>query len=165
MATPEPVVDPNAATQDVQPPQMPQKWIAALLPLLAEGDPETAEEILRGCSASHYDDLNMQKTTDRFRGNLDSFLEFLGDQWGWILDYDGDTGVISVNENKDDCVCPLVHKTQRENLGILCHCSAGFAERMFSAVIGSPVHAEVTESILRGGKRCRYRIELRPRQG
>lgn len=140
---------------------MPQKWIATLLPLLATGDREAAKHVLKGCAASHYDDLKMQATVERFAGRLPAFLDFLRAEWGWIIDYDRAAGVVAINENKSDCVCPLVAKKRGTNLGILCYCSEGFAEKMFSVVVGSPVRAEVTESILRGGKSCRYRIELK----
>jgi hypothetical protein len=143
------------------PAAMPQKWIASLLPLLAKGDKEYAKRLMKGCAQSHYEDLKMQATMDRFRGKLDAFLDFLRKEWGWIIEYDRQRGVIQVNENKATCVCPLVQKQHGDNLGILCHCSEGFNERMFAEAAGSPVRVEVTESILRGHKSCRYRIDLR----
>ncbi len=145
-----------------KPPSIPQKWIAALLPQLAEGDREYAKRLLKSCSRSHYDDLKMQATVDRYRGKPDEFLAFLRKEWGWIIDYDRKRGVIQINENKSSCVCPLVQKNPGAELGILCYCSEGFAEKMFSEVFGSAVRAEVTESILRGNKSCRYRIDLHP---
>ena len=143
---------------------MPHKWIAALLPLLAEGDRAAAQRLLKGCAASHYEDLKMQATVERFKGRLEAFLEFLGKEWGWIIDYDPAQGVILVNENKSACVCPLIHKGYGRDLGILCHCSEGFAEKMFSEVTGVKVCAQVTESVLRGHKSCKYRIDLKPAQ-
>jgi predicted ArsR family transcriptional regulator len=141
---------------------MPQKGITALLPQLAKGDREEARRILKGCAEAHYEDLKMQATVDKFRGKMDEFLAFLRKEWGWIIDYDRDQGVILVNENKTSCVCPLVPKARTADLGILCYCSEGFAERVFSEIHGSRVRAEVAESILRGQQHCIYRIELRP---
>jgi hypothetical protein len=154
--------DADAQTEAPKPATMPQKWIVTLLPQLAKGDREQARRILKSCSESHYEDLKMQATVDRFRGKLDDFLSFLRKDWGWVIDYDRGRGVIQVNENKSSCVCPLVPKNSSGDLGILCYCSEGFAERIFSEVSGAPVRAEVTESILRGYKSCRYRIELQP---
>ena len=37
----------------------------------------------------------------------------------------------------------------------------GFAKKMFSEVYGARVRAEVVESILRGNKSCKYRIDLK----
>ena len=155
----------TAETEPAQaetPPTMPQKWIATLLPLLAAGDPEDAKRVLKGCSLSHYEDLKMEATLKPFVGQLPEFLGFLKSAWGWVIDYDEAAGVIDLNENKSECVCPLVQGKRGANLGILCYCSEGFAERMFSVVVGAPVRAEVVESILRGGQRCRYRVQLRP---
>ena len=154
--------DANAQTEAPKPATMPQKWIAALLPELAKGDREYAKRILKPASESHYADLKMQETVERFRGELDAFLAFLRKEWGWVIEYDRGQGVIQVNENKSSCVCPLVQKNHGADLGMLCYCSEGFAEKMFSEVFGSKVRAEVTESILRGHKSCKYRIDLSP---
>jgi len=141
---------------------MPQKWIVTLLPMLAKGDREQAKRILKGCSQSHYEDLKMQATVDKFHGQPDEFLAFLRKQWGWIIDYDRNLGVIRIDENKSSCVCPLVPRNHGADLGVLCYCSEGFAEKLFSEVFGSRVRAEVTESILRGQKSCKYTIALKP---
>ncbi len=141
---------------------MPGKWIEALLPSMATLDSEDAGRILKGCSAAHYEDLAIDATVGRFRGDLPGFLDHLRREWGWIVEYDSHRGAVLVNENKARCVCPLVPDEPGDDLGVLCYCSEGFAERMFSVVTGRQAHAEVTESILRGGARCRYRIEVAP---
>lgn len=146
------------------PPGMPRKWIATLLPLMATIDPDEARRVLERCSSSHYEDLAMDDTVARFRGDVSSFIEFLRREWGWVVDFDPGSGIVLVNENKAACVCPLISPEHGSDLGMLCSCSEGFAERMFSAVTGGAVQAEVTESILRGGKRCRYRIVLKGRR-
>jgi predicted hydrocarbon binding protein len=46
---------------------------------------------------------------------------------------------------------------------VICYCSEGFAERMFSRVAGVEVSAEVVSSVRRGDLSCVYRIEL-PKQ-
>jgi hypothetical protein len=150
----------EAQTRAPKPATMPQKWIATLLPLLAKGDREHAKRILKAASESHYEDLKMQATVERFRGSPDDFLAFLRKEWGWVIEYDRDGGVIRVNENKSSCVCPLVQTNQGAGLEVLCYCSEGFAEKMFSEVFGFRVRAEVTESILRGYKSCKYKIDL-----
>jgi predicted hydrocarbon binding protein len=104
----------------------------------------------------------MGKTVARFEGKLDDFLGFLTEEWGWIIEYSKQDGVIMIDENKEACVCPLVRKDIGMKSRSLCYCSEGFAEKMFSAVAGFPVRAEVTESILRGAKSCKYRIDLKP---
>ena len=147
----------------VQENTLPYKWIATLLPSIdAHTNSDDAREIIKCCAAAHYDHLRMDKTVARFGGKLENFLEFLSTEWGWIIKYDEQGGVIEIDENKAACVCPLVRKDIGIKSRSLCYCSEGFAEKMFSAVVGFPVRAEVTESILRGAKSCKYRIDLKP---
>ena len=63
-----------------------------------------------------------------------------------------------MDENKDFCVCPLCQAQKMPPL--LCNCSEGFAERMFSNILNRPVRATVIASILRGDKSCKYEIFL-----
>ena len=142
------------------PPELARRWIGALLPALAMLEAEEARGVLRQCAQAHFDDLGMASTLAPFRGDLPAFLGFLRSEWGWIVDYDAAAGVVMANENKDHCVCPLVAEEHPDGLGALCSCSEGFAERMFAAVTGGPVRTQVVESILRGGERCRYRVEV-----
>jgi predicted hydrocarbon binding protein len=62
------------------------------------------------------------------------------------------------DENKTKCVCPMVNKEKGVRSSILCYCSEGFAEKMFSTVVGHPVKAKVISSIHRGNNRCKYQI-------
>lgn len=141
---------------------LPYKWIATLLPNIdANTSKDCAKEIIKGCAAAHYDHLQMDKTLARFEGKLEDFLEFLTAEWGWIIEYNKQDGVILMDENKDVCACPLVHKDIGIKSPSLCYCAEGFAKKMFSAVVGYSVRAEVIESILRGAKSCKYRIDLK----
>ncbi|GLH71750.1 hypothetical protein GETHLI_02520 [Geothrix limicola] len=140
---------------------MPSKWIAALLPQLERNmDRGTAKSVLKGCAGAHFDHIDMGKQLAPYVGRLDAFLVFLSAEWGWKIDHDKAAGFIDIDEAKSYCVCPLVHKEAGLKSTLLCDCSEGFAEKMFSAVVGKPVKAEVVASIQRGAKSCRYRITL-----
>jgi hypothetical protein len=78
----------------------------------------------------------------------------------WKIDYNRTAKVISIDEAKPQCVCPLVRKGFTDGLSLLCDCSEGFAERMFAPVVEHPVKARVTASILRGASSCKYEIRL-----
>lgn len=162
MTTAAEAADNGMQTEEPKPPTMPQKWIVAMLPALAEMDKEQAKRVLKGGATAHFEHLNMAAKAGSYRGNLDGFLDFLRREWDWVIEYDRDRGVIEIDENKSACVCPLVPEGHPADLGVLCYCSEGFAEKLFSAVAGSPVRAEVVASIRRGQKSCKYRIELRP---
>jgi hypothetical protein len=152
---------PAAHAQPAQPEPLAKQWVGTLLPLLAAGDREHARQAIRNCSAPHFRALAMDATLDKFRGNVGGFLAHLEKEWGWIVKYSPGDGVVLVDENKTTCVCPLLPKERGGDLGLLCYCSEGFAERMFSRVTGGPVRAQVIASVLRGDRTCKYRIELK----
>ena len=136
-------------------------WAAALISALDSDLPvEVKAPVLRACAAVHYEDANMDSIVARFQDDLDGFLQFLTDQWGWLITYDPAAGTITADENKPYCVCPLVQKSPQAVSGTLCFCSEGFAERMFSAVVGRPVKATVVQSVLRGAGSCIYSIQV-----
>ncbi len=137
------------------------EWLSTLLAALdADLPPETKATLLRGCAAVHYRSLNMDELVSHYRGNVEGFLQLLSEKWQWKVAYDKEAQIITADENKSACVCPLVQK----GLGIaspaLCYCSVSFAERMFSAVAERPVKAQVTRSILRGDKSCVYTVQI-----
>jgi hypothetical protein len=139
---------------------MPRRWIAALLPALAaQSDPAVAKGSLKAAAAAHWAELQMDEKVAPYRGDLGRFLDFLRSEWGWKIEREPGTGAVLVDEAKDHCVCPLVEKGTQADLTVLCNCSEGFAERLFAAVVGHPVRAQVTQSVLRGAASCHYRIE------
>ena len=101
----------------------------------------------------------MDKVLAPYVGDMTRFTQFIGDQWGWKIDYKPEIGVIVADENKSFCVCPMVNKEKGIRSSILCYCSEGFAEKMFSTVAGHPVKARVISSIHRGDDRCKYEIK------
>jgi predicted hydrocarbon binding protein len=115
---------------------------------------------LQGCAAAHYRSIAMDELVAQYRGNIEGFLQLLSEKWLWKVAYDKEAQIITADENKSACVCPLVQKAPGMASPTLCHCSEGFAERMFSAVAESPVKAQVTSSILRGDKSCVYTIRI-----
>jgi hypothetical protein len=136
-------------------------WAAALISALDTDLPvEVTAPMLRACASVHYADAHMDSIVARFHNDLGGFLQFLTDQWGWLVTYNPTEGTITADENKPYCVCPLVQKSPQAVSGTLCYCSEGFAKRMFSAVIGRPVKATVVQSVLRGAGSCIYSIQV-----
>jgi hypothetical protein len=41
-----------------------------------------------------------------------------------------------------------------------CHCSVGYVKEMHERMFGKPVAAELEDSVLRGGRRCRFKITV-----
>ena len=136
-------------------------WISNLLSQLNSSlSDDTKKIVLKGCSAVHYRAIQMEELVSQYRGNLAGFLQVLSEKWQWKVAYDPVAQVITADENKNDCVCPVVRLSSSLVSEILCHCSEGFAERMFSAVVDGPVKAQVIQSVLRGDRICIYRIQV-----
>jgi hypothetical protein len=138
-----------------------QDWISALLLNIDENaDDEECRKIVKPCSTAHYNFLEMDKVLTPYVGDMAKFIQFISNEWGWKIDYKPESGVIVADENKSYCVCPMVNKEKGVRSSILCFCSEGFAEKMFSTVAGHPVTARVISSIHRGNERCKYEIRI-----
>jgi hypothetical protein len=57
-------------------------------------------------------------------------------------------------------LCPLVEQGPPGLSGTFCQCSVGYVREMFSSAAGKPVKVELTESLKRGGKSCRFVIQV-----
>lgn len=138
-----------------------QKWLEVLLSNISEELDEPAKrKILKNCSKTHYEEIDMNKVLAPFGNDLEKFLQFLEKDWNWKIEYDKANKTILANENKNHCVCPIAGNLNASALSALCYCSEGFAEQMFSAVTGAKVRATVVSSIHRGGTNCIYKVEL-----
>jgi len=139
-----------------------QDWISTLLLNIDEnaGD-EECRKIMKPCAMAHYNYLEMDNVLAPYVGDMAKFTQFISNEWSWKIDYNTETGVIVADENKSYCVCPMVNKEKGIRSSILCYCSEGFAEKMFSTVAGHPVTARVISSIHRGNDRCKYEIKLK----
>ncbi len=59
-----------------------------------------------------------------------------------------------------ECLCPIVQKAPPGLSGSFCLCSVGYVSEMFERAAGRPVRVALLESLKRGGKACRFRIEV-----
>lgn len=132
-------------------------WLDALMASCQENPAISMEEAIKQCSKTHYDALGMEEMLKPFFGRPEAFYGFLHEKWNWIVTVDKDGKRIIADENKAQCICPLL-RAGAAHTPNLCNCSEGFAERMFSKVLGKQVKARVIESVLRGGKHCVYEI-------
>lgn len=58
------------------------------------------------------------------------------------------------------CLCPLVEDSPPGLSGTFCECSVGYVRDMFRTSLGRKVKVDLLESLKRGGKACRFRIEV-----
>lgn len=151
----------NAAEPDDKNHKFMQDWILTLLLNIDENaSDEECRKIMKPCAMAHYNYLEMDKVLAPYVGDIEKFTRFISEKWDWKIDYNQESGVIIADENKSQCVCPMVNKEKGVRSSILCYCSEGFAEKMFSTVAGHSVTARVISSIHRGNDRCKYEIAL-----
>lgn len=138
-----------------------QRWLINLLENLGQNiDEKELRRIVKMSAVTHYDHLKMDELLADYNGNLREFIVFLEKEWSWQVDYDEASGVIIADESKSYCVCPVLDKATMSGSQVICYCSEGFAELMFSRVAGVQVSAQVISSVRRGDRSCVYRIEL-----
>lgn len=134
-------------------------WTAALLQGLSE-HPDNTYDSFESCACFHYNANSMNDIIRKYTGNLDGFLDFLSDTWGWKITKSDECKKKVIDENKDFCVCPVAHKIGNNVPKVICDCSEHFAKKMFSSVTGCPVKVRIIRSIIRDGKTCMYEITI-----
>lgn len=95
---------------------------------------------------------------DRYKGNITGFLEEGRRNWMAEATYDEAKGLIRIVDKGPGCSCPMAKEGVTP--GSFCDCTLGWQERAYFEILGRPVKAELEESILRGGKKCIYRIHV-----
>ena len=107
----------------------------------------------RECAMQH-----RSRTFDKYKGNIKGFLAAIQGPSGWVAEaqYDEAKGTIRIVDRASTCTCPLVE--QGVTPADQCDCTLGWQEETYSRILERPVKAELEESILRGGKRCVFRI-------
>ena len=110
------------------------------------------ESLGRECSRQY------RSLIERYTGDLEGFLAMAQKQWVETVEYDRQAGTIRIVDKGGKCSCPLVKPglTPPE----FCDCTLGWQKETYSAILGRPVEAEVEESVLRGGRRCVFRIRI-----
>jgi hypothetical protein len=59
------------------------------------------------------------------------------------------------------CLCPLAEAQKAGQLSpTYCLCSVGYVKEMHERTLGRPVEVELVDSVLRGGKRCKFRLTV-----
>jgi predicted ArsR family transcriptional regulator len=130
---------------------------AKLIAILGEelGEPERKKILLRlgaECAGSY------AALFAKYRGNINGFLDEIRRQWVAEAVYDEKAGTLRIVDRATRCTCPLVKPGTTP--GAFCDCTLGWQQAAYSAVLGKPVEVELEESILRGGKRCAFRVRI-----
>jgi predicted hydrocarbon binding protein len=96
----------------------------------------------------------------KFKGDPESFLEDMKQQWAERTEYDKNTKTMKIiGKKQESCFCPFVDKSMTPK--DFCNCSIGFNKEAFETILGKPVDVKIEESILRGGERCSFTITMK----
>lgn len=131
---------------------------ARLLEVLQQHLPEPERKQLLHSLGMKCADTYRAALIDRYKGDLKGFLQYGRRNWMAEAQFDEATGTIRVVDKGPGCSCPMAKPG--ETPGTLCDCTLGWQESVYSSILGRPVKAHLEESILRGGKRCAYRIQV-----
>jgi len=95
---------------------------------------------------------------DHYKGDIRGFLDEGLRGWMAEASYDEAAGTIRIVDKSPTCTCPLVKMGTTPPS--FCDCTLGWQQEAYSTILGRPVRAELEESLLRGGKRCVFRITV-----
>jgi len=59
-----------------------------------------------------------------------------------------------------ECLCSVVESKPAGMSPTFCHCSVGYVKEMHELMLARTVDVELTDSVLRGGKRCSFTITV-----
>ncbi len=136
-------------------------WAMSLLRGVSENcSAKELDACLKNCADCHYESCGRGEITARFAGDLDGFVRFLEEKFGFLIKVDYAAGKILYDVNQNRCICPMAEHYDGELPKSLCECSRFFTERMFSEVLQRPVHTKLVRSWLRDGKSCLYEITI-----
>jgi hypothetical protein len=98
---------------------------------------------------------------EQFRGDLEGYRAHIKQTAsGDDVAFDPDRNVITVTSpERADCFCPLVG-VQDQTPPVACNCSLGWHQGTWETVTGKKVQVELKESVLRGGKRCVFQVQV-----
>jgi hypothetical protein len=129
-----------------------------LIEIMDERFPEQERKQILHALGGRCADTYRAALIDRYKGNLKGFLEEGRRNWMAEATYDEAAGSIRIVDKGPHCSCPMVKEGVTPPS--FCDCTLGWQEATYSEIMGRPVEAELEESILRGGKKCVYRIKV-----
>jgi hypothetical protein len=149
------------------------EWVVSAIERLDDlVDEEKKIEIMNSCGYNcslEYQEV-IQSAKERYErhSSLDEFLE--AEQAnpfpGMRMRREGDILNIlyepSSFETPMRCYCNIMRKLPSEAQVSLtyCRCSEGFIKSYWEEILGRPVRVEILESVLSGGKACRFAVHL-----
>ncbi len=147
-----------------------ERWAKQFFDVLdAELDAPTRERIMRANGRACHEGAVKNKAFRELPHSVDEFIAHIHTFPGGkdVIRREGDTVYFSYVQNPRGlkvadgyCLCPLVETGPAGLSGTYCFCSVGYVQHMFELMAGHPVRVQLLESLKRGGKGCKFRIDL-----
>jgi len=133
------------------------KWILNLMDNMDEHlDEETKinllEECGRACAERH-----AKAEALKHKGDLDGWLGVFK-KWVGPENVQMEENAVQLTYSK--CLCPLVQDRPPLMSTTYCNCSRGWLKEVFETVMEKPVKVKLEDSIMQGGKHCRFLVFL-----
>lgn len=93
------------------------------------------------------------------KGDIDGFIKDFKAMANEDISYDRNSQIVTiVGPERSECFCPLVDT--KATTKTVCNCSLGWQKHTYETLLGKKVHVELTESVVRGGKRCTFKVHV-----
>ena len=149
------------STENFQEDEMAQKqkflhdWLSILMKNMdAQLDEDSKIKVLEECGR-----VCAQKHTKaealKSKGDLDGWLNMMKK---WVGSNNVQKEGNSVRVVYSKCFCPLVGGLEPLLSKTFCNCSRGWLKENFETVVGKAVDVRLEDSIMRGGKECRFTV-------
>jgi len=129
-----------------------------LIEIIEDRLPEDRRKAILRALGGRCADTYRAALLDRYKGDIEGFLAEGRRNWMAEATYDKEKGTIRIVDKGPSCSCPMVKVGNTPPS--FCDCTLGWQEEAYSEILGKRVKAELEESILRGGKKCVYRITI-----
>lgn len=132
-------------------------WLANLMKNMdAYLDEETKLKLLEDCGRSCAQN-NIKAEALKYKGELDGWLGKMK-KWVGAKNIKKEGNHIQIVYSK--CFCPLVQDIPPLLSESFCNCSRGWLMEIFETVLEKPVKVEIEDSIMKGGKQCRFSVSF-----
>jgi hypothetical protein len=118
----------------------------------------------RACARNHIEKAGGQIRTKSLEELVASLKRSGGEraarQYGNVVQFQFTKNHQGLDAPEGTCLCPLVENKPEGLSKSYCLCSVGYVTEFFQTHLGRPVEVKLLESVLGGGKRCRFRVEV-----
>ncbi len=147
-----------------------QKVIRRLISELDNNVDQTVRErIMQNCGRACFEGAHGKRPVEGPKAEdvtkfLDGMREYLGEggvqqvggQMVVYFKYTANPRGLKVSDGY--CLCPILEDAPQDISATYCLCSVGYVGEIFERRVGKPVHVELIDSVLRGGKGCNFKV-------